>query len=152
MDGIRLIQNMHRHTHIYVPVAGNQCRPYFRPDSYGLWSKLLCKLNSLLDLNNLSHVWHTKGLSYPERVAPSRKNNGRAYVMILCSMNVFVVDLTPQKKRLLNSVDIFCLLKSIPGLSRLYDIPIKQLPHYSMPPNTSASHFYLFFGFILGSM
>lgn len=50
-----------------------------------------------------------KGLSYPERVAPSRKNNGRAYVMILCSMNVFVVDLTPQKKRLLNSVDIFLL-------------------------------------------
>jgi len=24
-----------------------------------------------------------KGLSYPERVAPSRKNNGRAYVMIV---------------------------------------------------------------------
>ena len=48
--------------------------------------------------------------------------------MILCSMNVFVVDLTPQKKRLLNSVDIFAyLLKSILGLSRLYDIPIKQL-------------------------
>jgi hypothetical protein len=95
-----------------------------------------------------------KGLSYPKRVAPSRKNNGRAYVMILCSMNVFVVDLTPQKKRLLNSVDIFFpyLLKSILGLSRLYDIPIKQLPHYSMPPNTSASHFYLFFGFILWNM
>jgi hypothetical protein len=54
-----------------------------------------------------------KGLSYPERVARSRKNNGRAHVMILCSMNVFVVDLTPQKKRLLNSVDIFCLFTKI---------------------------------------
>ena len=94
-----------------------------------------------------------KGLSYPERVAPSKKNNRRAYVMILCSMNVFVVDLTPQKKHLLNSVDIFAyLLKSILGLSRLYDIPIKQPPHYSMPPNTSASHSYLFFGFILWNM
>lgn len=28
---------------------------------YGLWSKLLCKLSSLSDLNNLPHAWHTNG-------------------------------------------------------------------------------------------
>jgi len=55
--GWNTINTEYAQTHIYVPVAGNQCRPYFRPDSYGLWSKLLCKLNSSLDLNNLPHVW-----------------------------------------------------------------------------------------------
>jgi hypothetical protein len=41
-------------------IADNECA-YIRPDSYGLWSKLLCKLSSLSDLKNLPQVWHTKG-------------------------------------------------------------------------------------------
>jgi hypothetical protein len=71
------------------------------------------QIEFIVRLEQFATCMADKGLSYPERVAPSGKNNGRAYVMILCSMNVFVVDLTPQKKRLLNSVDIFCLFTKI---------------------------------------
>src|SRR5918997_3005620 len=47
-------------THMRTVIADNEC-VYIRPDLYGLWSKLLCKLSSFSDLKNLPQVWHTKG-------------------------------------------------------------------------------------------
>ncbi len=48
-----------RQTPTYPPLLQATSSPPRLNRSYGLWSKLLCKLSSLSDLNNLPHAWHT---------------------------------------------------------------------------------------------
>ena len=43
----------------YAPLLQTTSSPPRLNRFYGLWSKLLCKLSSLSDLNNLPHAWHT---------------------------------------------------------------------------------------------